>query len=154
MIKNSLIITLLCLLSFSSKSQTIEQAKDFGNRTHIALAKVQKEMYRTGKSDFTADLKKALKYQTIAVKMYSSSDAKNTVAYSYKARAIALELLQTLSPRSVEALTFNEEEKGYCKPADYSNLKLDLIDDTNLKKIENLNVLDVTKFRELELSLK
>jgi hypothetical protein len=152
--KTKILSFLFYLLWFGVKSQTLEQARSFVNRTHIAIAKVEKEMFKSAKNDFALELKKAMKYQTIAIKMHKDGNASKAVGYSYKARVISLELLNTLSKQSVEALDLNDDEKLFCKPSEYSNLNNDLIDKTTQKKIEDLDVLDVLKFREIELSIK
>jgi hypothetical protein len=152
-LKNNLLF-LICMLGLSISAQTSEQARYFVNRTHIALAKVQKEMYRSGKDDQGSDLKEGLKYQTLALKMYKDGNFEKAVGYSFKAREISLKLLNTLSKQSLEALSPDSDEKTFCKPDTYKDLNTNGIDKTKAEEIDKLNVLDPMKFREIELNIK
>lgn len=147
-------IFLFCFFGLSVHAQTSEQARYFVNRTHIALAKVEKEMYKSGNSTPTAELKQGLKFQTIALKMHKEGNFEKAVAYSYKAREISLDLLKTLSPNSVAGLSPDNDEKTICKPDTYKDLNTNGIDKTKNSEIDNLNVMDPMKFREVELNVK
>ncbi len=135
-------------------AQTSEQARYFVNRTHIALAKVEKVMYKTNNATPSAELKQGLKFQTIALKMYQEGNFEKAVGYSYKAREISLELLKTLSPASVDGLSADDNEKTIVKPDTYKDLNVNSIDKIKAEQIDNLNVMDPLKFREVELNVK
>jgi hypothetical protein len=145
---------LFCFFVAGLSSQTSEQARYFVNRTHIALAKVQKEMYRSGKNDQGTELKEGLKFQTIALKMYKEGNFEKAVGYSYRSREISLTLLNTLSKQSVEALSPDNDEKTFCKPDSYKNLDTKSIGKSKSEQIDELNVLDPLKFRDIELNIK
>jgi hypothetical protein len=145
---------LFCFMVMSVGAQTSEQARYFVNRTHIALAKVEKVMYKSGNSTPSAELKQGLKFQTIALKMHKDGNFEKAVAYSYKAREISLDLLKTLSPNSVEGLSPDANEKAICKPDSYKDLNTMDIDKEKNSEIDNLNVMDPAKFLQLELNIK
>jgi hypothetical protein len=150
----NIILFLSCFFVLSLGAQTSEQARYFVNRTHIALAKVEKEMYRSNNSVPTADLKQGLKFQTIAIKMHKDGNFEKAVAYSYKAREISLDLLKTLSPNSIEGLSPDTNEKTICKPESYKELDTSNIDPTKNSEIDNLNVMDPASFHKVELNVK
>jgi hypothetical protein len=150
----NIFLFLFCFIVAGLSSQTSEQARYFVNRTHIALAKVQKEMYRSGKNDQGNELKDGLKFQTVALKMYKDRNFEKAVGYSYKAREVSLTLLNTLSKHSVEALSPDNDEKTFCKPGEYKNLDTKNIDKSKAAQIDQLNVLDPLKFRDIELNIK
>jgi hypothetical protein len=150
----NIFLFLFCFVVAGLNAQTSEQAKYFVNRTHIALAKVQKEMYRSGKNDQDSELKDGLKFQTLALKMYKDGNFEKAVGYSYKAREISLTLLNTFSKQSVEALNPDNNEQTFCKPETYKNLETKNLDKSKSEQIDQLNVLDPLKFRDIELNIK
>jgi len=154
--KKFLTIILSLIIFTNLSSQNSEQTRSFVNRTHMAIAKVQKEMLRSGKNNFDAELKKAMKYQVIALRLYKENKLKDAVGYSYKARSQSLELLNTLSKPAVERFDLNEDEKTFCKASDFTSLALKpgLIDAAETKKIEELDVMNIQKFLEIELNIK
>ena len=148
-IKRVLVILLL-IVGTNLISQTSDQSRSFINRTHIAIAKVQKEIYRSGKYDFSEDIKKVIKYQVIAIKLFKENKFKEAIAYSYKSRIQSIELCNKLS--IVDNYNLTDDEKIYCFNGSFvTNLSM-LSTDEN-RKIEELNILDVAKFLEIELNI-
>lgn len=111
-------------------------------------------MYKTNNATPTEELKRGMKFQTIALKMHQEGNFEMAVGYSYKARDISLNILRTLSPTSVEGLSTDDSEKTICKPDSYKGLNTNSIDIAKAEQIDTLNVMDPMKFREVELSVK
>lgn len=151
--KNVLTIALLLAGSvFFAQNQ--EQSRMFTNRTHVALAKVEKEMYFSNNNTYAADLKKAIKYQMIAINFFKSNDFVNAVAYSYKSRVQCMEICTNMSIAEGQTYALTNEEKVYCDPNKYVNVKMktDILSADDTKKVDELNLLDPAKFHELKLS--
>jgi hypothetical protein len=147
---NAFICALLLLITTNLSSQTTEQTKSFINRTHIAIAKVQKEIYRSGKYDFSEDAKKVIKYQVIAIKLFKENKFKEAIAYSYKSRIQCIELCNKLPV--VDNYNLTDDEKTYCFNGSFVT-NLSMLSSDEARKIEDLNILDVAKFLEIELNI-
>jgi len=144
------LVLLLVIVGTNLISQTSDQSRSFINRTHIAIAKVQKEIYRSGKYDFSEDIKKAIKYQVIAIKLFKENKLKESISYSYKSRIQCIELCSKLS--IIENYNINDDEKTYCFNGEFITNLSPLSTEEN-RKIEELNILDVSKFLEIELNI-
>lgn len=154
---NKKIITVLIFMLASTIliSQTAEQTKSFVNRSMMAVYKVQKEILKQNITTIDAAFKKAVKFQTIAVKLYEQNNFADAIGYAYKSRTQALSLLTTLDNNVVTNLNFNADENSIINPSQYSNLNItpNLLNSTESNKIDNLNSADYVEFRKLKLSI-
>ena len=148
---NAFICTILLFVTMNLSSQTVTQTTSFINRSHISIAKVQKEIYRSGNSIYTTEIKKAIKYQVIAISLFKQNKFKDALAYSYKARVQCIELCSKLSIN--ENYNLNDDEKTYFFNGSFTT-DLNQLDVTENKKIEDLDIMNVSKFLEIELSIK
>jgi hypothetical protein len=155
-LKQITVLSFFLLTGMKLNAQTSEQSRMFFNRTHVAIAKVEKEMYRANDATYGAELKKAVKYQVIALNLWKQNNFKDAVGYSHKARAQCIELCTKMNISEGSYYALNDEEKTYCKPADYASLALkpDLLDPAQTKQIDEVNILDPAKFREIDLNIK
>lgn len=150
-----LALSALLLAAFNFNAQTREQARVFVSKTHVAIAKIEKEMHFSNTNNYDADIKKAIKYQLTAVKLFKENDFFNAVAYSYKSREICIEICSeskmNISERSYYALS--DEDKTFCDPSKYSAMKFktSLISAEANQKVDQLDMLNLQKFHELEL---
>jgi hypothetical protein len=152
-IRQALVVLLLVICN-SLTSQTSDQARSFINRSHIAIAKSQKEIYRSGKTVFDNDFKKSIKYQTIALKLFKENKLSEAVVYSYKARNQSMNICAKLGT-DISEFNLNNDEMLYFNGGDgKSTLDSNILSSDELKKIQNLDILDVAKFLEIELSIK
>jgi len=151
-LKNVLMLT-FSLSGSVLLSQTREQSRVFVSRTHIAIAKIEKEMYYTGQNNFDADVKKAIKYQMIAVKLFKENNFKDAVAYSYKSRVQSMEICSKMNIAEGSTYELNAEEKTFCDPSKYTsmNFNIGLLSSDDSQKVETLDMLNPQKFHELEL---
>lgn len=151
-----LMLSLLLLAGFNLRAQSSWEARMFFNRTHVAINKVEKEMHFANDRTYEAELKKAMKYQVIALNLWHENKFKDAVGYSYKARTQCIELCTKMSISEGAFYALNDEEKTYCKPADYTNLNMKpaLLQPAQIKKIDELNILDPAKFFEIDLYIK
>lgn len=150
--------TILAIFLFFSAgavfSQSAIQAHDFINRSHVSVAKVEKEMFKANDNTNGPELKNAIKYQLIAVKLYQEKNYKDAVGYSYKARTICMELCTKMNISEGAWYALNDSEKVYCKPELYTNLhNVNLLSPEETNKVDNLDVLDVQKFHAFELGI-
>ena len=150
-----LIILSVLFAGLGLHSQNREQCRVFVSKTHVALAKIEKEMYYSNTNNYDADIKKAIKYQLTAVKLFKENDFFNAVAYSYMSREICMDICSeskmNISERSYYQLT--EEDKAFCVPSKYAgiNFKTSLISAEDNQKVDQLDMLNPQKFHELEL---
>jgi hypothetical protein len=151
-LKNILLIALL-LSGLTFFAQNKEQGRLFINRTHVGLAKIEKEMYYGNNNTYEADVKKAIKYQLIAVNFFKDNDYANAVAYSYKSRAIVIDICSKMSIAEGNSYNLNTDEKVFCDPSKYTlvKMKTDILSVDLSQKVDELNLLDPAKFHELEL---
>jgi hypothetical protein len=155
-LKQTLIIFLSVLFFTSINSQNSEQARFFINRSHIAVAKVQKEMYKSGKKEYDAEIKKAIKYQVIAIQLHKENKFKEAVGYSFKSRSQCMELCNKMGISEGAFYALNDDEKVYCNPNDFTGMNVNpaLLNASESQKIEDLDILNVQKFREINLNIK
>ncbi len=154
-LKHIFILSLI-LIGINVNSQNLEQTRWFTNRTHVALAKVEKEMYKAGDGANGAELKKAIKLQVIALNLSKQNNFKDAVGYSFKARALCIELCTKMNISEGAFYALNDDEKVYCNPANYNNLSLNqaLLNNAQIKQIDDLDILDITKFHQIDLNIK
>lgn len=134
-------------------SQTQEQVKIFVNRSMMAVYQVEKEVLKQSLTNIDADLKKAVKYQAIAVKLYKQNKFEDAVGYAYKARVQANALLQSVNQKAVDYFDFNQEEKSYTDATKYINLSTNnLLSASENKQIDDLNTSKFEEFRAIDLS--
>ncbi len=149
---------ILCLLLAGSSlsAQTAWESRMFFNRTHVAISKVEKEMYYAKDAGNSAEIKKAIKYQVIALNLFKQNNFKDAVGYSYKARALCIELCTKMGISEGSFYALNDEEKAYCKPDDYTQLafKPSLLTPAQTKQIDELDILNPAKFFEIDLYIK
>lgn len=155
-LKQGWIVAILLTLGMTMNAQTSDQSRLFIGRSHVAIMKVEKEMYKANDNTNAADLKKAVKYQMIAVNLYKQNKLSEAVANSYKSRAICIELCNKMSISEGQFYNLNDDEQTFCTPASYSNLTLHpgKLTASQNKEVDELNVLDFQKFHQLELSVK
>ncbi len=150
-------ISLLSLALFSTLvtiSQTSEQAKGFINKSNIAVCKVQKEMIRASETTSAADFKQAIQFQAAAVKSYKAGNLQEAVEYSYNSRLQSITLLENLSKSSAEYFKLNEEEKLFFNPKENAKLlSKNNLTDNEKNKIDELDILNAQKLKEIELSI-
>ena len=110
-------------------------------------------MYYTGQNNFDADVKKAIKYQMIAVKLFKENNFKDAVAYSYKSRVQSMEICSKMNIAEGSTYELNAEEKTFCDPSMYTsmNFNIGLLSSDDSQKVETLDMLNPQKFHELEL---
>ncbi len=150
-LKNIITLLILCI-SINLNSQTYEQARSFINKTHIAIAKVQKEMYYSNNIEYNIEIKKAIKLQMISLKLFKESNFKEATNYSFWSRSQCIEICSKMNISEGTWYVLNEEEKQYCNT---NNIKVTIkLNDFENKKINELNILDVSKFREIDLNIK
>ena len=149
-------LSLLLLGSFGFNAQNAEQSRMFFNRTHVAIAKVEKEMYKAGNATYNIEIKKAIKYQVMALNLYKQNNFKDADGYSYKARTQCIELCTNMNISEGAFYALNDDEKVYCKPATYTNLSFNqaLLNNNQTKQIDDLDILDIVKFHEIDLNIK
>jgi len=154
--KQVLILSLFLVIGLNLNAQSSWESRMFFNRTHVAINKVEKEMYFGNNRTYEAELKKAMKFQIIALNLWKQNNFKDAVGYSYKARTQCIEICNKMAISEVTYYALNDEEKTYCKPADYSNLtmKANLLEPAQTKKIDELDILDPAKFFEIDLYIK
>ena len=142
---------LLC--GFVLFSQTREQSRVFVSKTHIALAKIEKEMYYSKSTTFESELKKAIKFQLMAVKLYKEAKYFEAVGYSLKSRSLSIEICKQMNISEGNWYNLNDEEKAYCDPSKYTNMNYttDQLSPELSKTVEDLDLLNPQKFHELEL---
>ncbi|MBK9284880.1 MAG: hypothetical protein IPM51_11275 [Sphingobacteriaceae bacterium] len=150
--KKALIIAFL-FCGFIALSQTREQARTFVSRSHIALAKIEKEMYYSKNTQFESQLKKAIKYQLTAVKLYKENKYSDAVGYSYKSRSLSMEICKDMNISEGTWYNLNDEEKVYCDPAKYvsGDFNFNILNADQIKLIDELDLLNPQKFHEIEL---
>jgi hypothetical protein len=155
-LKCCIALLLFVAMGHALTAQNSEQARSFINRSHIAVAKVQKEMYFAGKSEHEAEIKKAIKLQMTAVALHKDQKYKEALAYSYKSRAKCIELCNLMNISEGAWYSLNDDEKVYCKPADCNKVIENpaLLNAAESKKIDELNIMDVQKFHEITLNIK
>ena len=155
-LKTGLILSSLLIVGVKFNAQTAEQARMFFNRSHVAIAKVEKEMYNIGSTTYNAEIKKAIKYQVIALNLYKANNFKDAVGYSYKARTQCIEICTNMSISEGVHYALNDDEKTYCKPATYTNLGFNqsLLNVNQIKQIDDLDILDIVKFHQIDLNIK
>jgi len=155
-LKQVLILSLFLVIGLNVSAQTSWESRMFFNRTHVAISKVEKEMHKANDPTYTAEIKKAIKYQVIALNLWHQNKFKDAVGYSYKARAQCIELCTKMSISEGAFYALNDEEKVYCKPADYSSLNMNpgLLQPAQTKQIDDLDILDHAKFFEIDLYIK
>ena len=150
-------ISLLSLALFSTQainSQTNEQTKGFINKSNIAVCKVQKEMIRASETTSAADFKQAIQFQAAAVKSYKAGNLQEAVEYSYNSRLQSITLLENLSKSSAEYFKLNEEEKLFFNPKENAKLlSKNNLTDNEKNKIDELDILNAQKLKEIELSI-
>jgi hypothetical protein len=155
-IKQGLAVAILLIFGTSLSGQNSDQARTFIGRSHVAIMKVEKEMYRAGDNANAAELKKALKYQMIAINLYKQNKLKEAVAYSFKSRSICMEVCNKMGIAEGSHYNLNDEEKTFCNPAPNADLTIQsgLLSKEQTKEIDEVDVLDVQKFHKLELSIQ
>lgn len=136
-------------------SQTQQQTKNFINISMKGVYKVQKEILKKTLTSSDAEFKKCAKYQFIAVKLYNENKFAEAVGYSYKSRVLAVEILDPIDKMAREKMKLSDEEKLFCDPAKYTNLKITtaLLNSNDAKRIDDLNSSDYAEFRKLELGI-
>lgn len=155
-LKQLLILPALLVIGLNLSAQTSWESRMFFNRTQVAINKVEKEMYKANDRTNEAEIKKAMKFQVIALNLWKQDKFKDAVGYSYKARTQCIELCTKMNISEGAFYALNDEEKAYCKPADYTNLnmKSNLLEPAQIKQIDELNILDPAKFFEIDLYIK
>jgi hypothetical protein len=155
--KMTLFVVLVLISGGSLIAQTQLQAKNFINISMKGVYKVQKELMRGTLNMKTteAEFKKCVKYQYIAVKLYNQNKFADAVGYSYKARVLAVEILDPIDKMAKEKMKVTDEEKVFCDPAKYVNLQINpkLLTTEDSKKIDDLNSTDHMEFRKLALGI-
>src|SRR3954471_342090 len=91
-LKAALALTVAILLGYSVKAQNAEQTRMFFNRNQVALMKVEKEMYYGNNTNHASELKKAMKYQAIALNLNNAGNFQDAVGYAYKSRNLCIEI--------------------------------------------------------------
>lgn len=147
-------IALFLLIGLNLKSQTSLESRMFFNRTHVAIAKVEKEIYNSKDSSYTNDIKKAIKYQVIALNLFGQNNFRDAVGYSYKARVQCIEICNKMNISEGAFYALNSDETNYCKPSDYINLTSGKLTPKQAKQIDELDIFNLTKFFEIDLSIK
>lgn len=145
---------LMCATITIASAQTNDQAKQFINKGQQAILKAQKEMIRTSDNAEETSLRKAVRYQAVAVKLFNSNKTKEALDFAFKARTQAIGLLEKLNKAAVNYFLPSDEEKGYIS-TDYSRLSSDesILTDAESDKIDHVNIMDPGKVMELELTV-
>ncbi|MGZ3929919.1 MAG: hypothetical protein ACXVP0_00750 [Bacteroidia bacterium] len=148
----------LILLAFAgaglANAQNPDQARQFINKGQQAILKAQKEMLRLSDKSEETSLKKAIRYQAVAVQLYKKNKLKEAMDFEFKSRTQSIGLLEKLNKPASTYFLPSDEEKTFVS-SDYSSLASDessLSDDAS-DKIDQLNVLDQQKVLELELTV-
>jgi hypothetical protein len=149
--KNSLLIILTFFTCGAFISQTAEQSRAFINKSQIAVFKVQKEMISQSLKINEADFRNAIRDQAIAVKFHKAGKFAESIAFSYKARMKSIELLE--GPNKSASGFFNPTQEEKNLVADTSLSANGQLTKEESKKIEELNILDTQKLREIELNI-
>ena len=154
-LKPALTLILLILLGYNIKAQNSEQTKMFFNRNQVALMKVEKEMYYANNTTYSAELKKAMKYQAIALNLHNQGNFKDAVGYAYKSRNLCIEICTQMNIAERTFYALNDDEKIYCHPASYNNLVINmgLLQPAQITEIDNLNLMDPANFYNVIMNI-
>ncbi|MGZ4036339.1 MAG: hypothetical protein ACXVPQ_00835 [Bacteroidia bacterium] len=149
------LILFVCIPALLS-SQTADQAKAFITRSQMALFKSQKELLKQSNRNYDAALKKSIKFQLMAVKLFKQNNFKDAVGFSFKSRSQSLEILNNVCKEAVANLGLNSDEKGYCNVSEYNKLeaKSGLLTPAETEKVESMDVTRIQQLNELELGIK
>jgi hypothetical protein len=154
--KGNKILTIFLLLTGSFFGQTQQQAKNFINISMKGVYKTQKDLM-TGKvaASVDPDLRKAMKYQFIAVKLYNQNNFKEAVVYAYKTRVIIVEVLTTTDAVVKDKMKVSDEERTYFDPEKVGELKLSpkILNAADSKMIDDTNINDYEAFRKIPLGI-
>jgi hypothetical protein len=154
--KRNTILTIFLFLTASFFAQTQQEAKNFINISMKGVYKTQKDLMK-GKIPATtdADLRKIMKYQFIAVKLYDQKKYDEAVVYSYKARLLVVEVLSATDPIAKEKMKITDEEKTFFDPAKVGEIKMSpkILNASDSKRIEDVDLMDHQAFRKLELGI-
>jgi hypothetical protein len=152
--KRSIILMLLVSGVLFSKAQTGEQTSEFISKSHIALNKVQKEMMRTNDKTNEAGFKAAIRYQVAAVKYYKENKMKEAFELSYRSRMESLVILKGINVVNSDYFTPAPGEDQLLKQ-DYKTITLpdSYLSKEEISQIDNLNISEPQKLRELQINL-
>ncbi len=111
---SALFFCLLLICSFSVYSQNPDQAKQFFNKTNIAVYKCQKEILRLNTTNFDEDYRSILKLEVEAFNNFNAKNYASVLFFSNACRKKCVELLLKLNitnttffentPEEIEAL--------------------------------------------------
>lgn len=154
-LKATLTLVVLVLLGYNVKAQTSEQTHMFFNRNQVVLMKVEKEMYYANNTNYSAELKKAMKYQAIALNLHNQGNFKDAVGYAYKSRNLCIEVCNLMNIDERIHYGLNDAEKIYCIPASYNNLvvNMGLIKPAQITEIDNLDLMQPTDFYNVTMNI-
>jgi hypothetical protein len=152
--KRSFFFGLIIFGSLFSIAQTNEQTSEFINKSNIALNKVQKEIMRSGDKSLEAGLKTALKYQVASVKFFKANNLKEAYECSYRSRMECVEILKEIKSVNSDYFVPAPGEEQLLKQ-DYKTISLKdgFLSKEEILKIDNLNIAEPQKMRELETNL-
>jgi hypothetical protein len=152
--KKTVLIALIIFAICELRSQTSEQAKAFINKTNIAINKVQKEILGHNAQGLDVTFKKAIRNQAIAIKLYKENKLKEAAEYSYRSRIQSVELLEGLNKASINFFALTDEDKTFIQtdPGKFSS-KSEGISESEGYKIDHLDVFNIQKLHEIELSI-
>jgi hypothetical protein len=152
--KRSIFLGLILFGVLYSKSQTSEQATEFINKSHVALNKVQKELMRASDKTAEANFRSAVRYQVASVKYFKANNFKEAFELSYKSRMECIDILKGIKSVNTDYFVPAPGEEQLLKQ-DYKTITLPEghLSKEELFKIENLNVSEPQKLRELEINL-
>jgi hypothetical protein len=131
---------ILSFVSFSFFGQTNEQAKQFFNKTNMAIYKCQKEILRANNSSENETYRELLKLQLEAKNYFTQANFKMALAFSNEAKQKSLLILTKLNPNSISYFENTKEES-------------DLIKQLSIQALPNLSLSneEITKVNAIDI---
>ncbi|HWY12371.1 MAG TPA: hypothetical protein VN026_13645 [Bacteroidia bacterium] len=152
--KKQIIFTLMIFGVLFLRSQDKDQVTGFINKSHIALNKTEKEIMQLSDKNLEVSFKEAIKYQMASVKYYKANKLNEAYEFSFRSRMICIEILSGINKLYSDFFNPTDTEKQLMS-SDYKTLVLnaDVLNPAESAKVDNLNITEPQKLRELEINL-
>ena len=152
--RKQILFTLMIFSILFLKAQDKDQIAGFINKTYVSLNKVQKEGMHLSDKDLETAFKTAVEFQMASVKSYKANKLTEAYEFSFNSRMICVDLLNGINKLYADYFNPTVEEKQLVK-SDLKTLRtsMEILNPAELAKIDNLNMKEPQKLRELEINL-
>lgn len=151
---NKGLLTFVAILSFFyANAQDANVLKEFINENSIALKSVQKYSIKLGDEASSNLVKDLLKWQVIAVKLYSTDKAASTAA-ALKVRTESSDFLSKNASGSIEYLKITDEETKQLVSSTSTESAKNYLSDKEIKSINKIDTKNPSFFNQFSISIQ